>query len=166
MFFSLISGSNTLPICSQKDCYRWNTIITGDTVYGICYINFPSCCLGTKQLTFLLLQTLMVELRSEEQAVVQLRWYEAQVPVAHLCNPSYSGGRDQEDWGSKPTQANSLWDPILKNSSQKRGWRSSSRCGPWVQAPLPHTHTHTHTKQLFSNIIPMNVCYFFYFKTS
>jgi hypothetical protein len=23
-------------------------------------------------------------------------------PVAHACNPSYSGGRDQEDHGSKP----------------------------------------------------------------
>jgi hypothetical protein len=22
--------------------------------------------------------------------------------VAHACNPSYSGGRDQEDYGSKP----------------------------------------------------------------
>jgi hypothetical protein len=27
--------------------------------------------------------------------------------VAHACNPSYSGGRDQEDLGSKPAQANS-----------------------------------------------------------
>jgi hypothetical protein len=26
--------------------------------------------------------------------------------VAHTCNPSYSGGRDQEDLGSKPAQAN------------------------------------------------------------
>jgi hypothetical protein len=24
------------------------------------------------------------------------------VPVAHSCNPSYSGGRDQEDHSSKP----------------------------------------------------------------
>jgi hypothetical protein len=27
------------------------------------------------------------------------------VRVAHACNPSYSGGRDQEDHGSKPSQA-------------------------------------------------------------
>jgi hypothetical protein len=27
--------------------------------------------------------------------------------VAHGCNPSYSGGRDQEDHGSKPARANS-----------------------------------------------------------
>jgi hypothetical protein len=26
----------------------------------------------------------------------------SQVPVAHTCNPTYSGGRDQEDCGSKP----------------------------------------------------------------
>jgi hypothetical protein len=28
-------------------------------------------------------------------------------PVVHTCNPSYSGGRDQEDRNSKPTLANS-----------------------------------------------------------
>jgi hypothetical protein len=34
--------------------------------------------------------------------------------VAHTCNPSYSGGRDQEDHGSEPAWANSSKDPILK----------------------------------------------------
>jgi hypothetical protein len=29
------------------------------------------------------------------------------VPVAHACNPSYSGGRDQEDRGLNPAWANS-----------------------------------------------------------
>jgi hypothetical protein len=38
---------------------------------------------------------------------------------AHTCNPSYPGGRDQEDRGLKPGWANSLWDTILKNPSQK-----------------------------------------------
>jgi hypothetical protein len=28
-------------------------------------------------------------------------------PVTHACNPSYAGGRDQEDGGSKPARANS-----------------------------------------------------------
>jgi hypothetical protein len=41
--------------------------------------------------------------------------------VAHSCNPSYSGGSDQEDCSSKPTWANSLTDPISKNPSQKTG---------------------------------------------
>jgi hypothetical protein len=36
------------------------------------------------------------------------------VPVAHDCYPSYSGGRDQEDCGSKPAKGNSSCDPILK----------------------------------------------------
>jgi hypothetical protein len=31
----------------------------------------------------------------------------SQVPVAHTCNPSYSGSREQEDHGSKPAGANS-----------------------------------------------------------
>jgi hypothetical protein len=34
--------------------------------------------------------------------------------VAHTCNPSYSGGRDQEDLGSKSARANSVRDPISK----------------------------------------------------
>jgi hypothetical protein len=40
--------------------------------------------------------------------------------TAHTCNPSYSGGRDREDHGSKAAQANSSQDPILKNPSQKK----------------------------------------------
>jgi hypothetical protein len=41
--------------------------------------------------------------------------------VAHTCNPSYSGGRDQEDRGLKPAPANSSQDTISKTSSQKIG---------------------------------------------
>jgi hypothetical protein len=41
--------------------------------------------------------------------------------VAHACNPSYSGGRDQEDLGLRPVQANSLRDPMLKNTQHKKG---------------------------------------------
>jgi hypothetical protein len=40
--------------------------------------------------------------------------------VAHACNPSYSGGSDQEDCGSKPAWASSSQDPISKNPSQKK----------------------------------------------
>jgi hypothetical protein len=32
----------------------------------------------------------------------------SQAPKAHTYNPSYSGGRDQEDCGSKPAWENSL----------------------------------------------------------
>jgi hypothetical protein len=34
--------------------------------------------------------------------------------MAHTCNPSSSGGRDQEDRGLKLAQANSSQDPISK----------------------------------------------------
>jgi hypothetical protein len=41
--------------------------------------------------------------------------------VGHAYNSSYSGGRNQEDSGSKPAQANGLQDPVLKNPLQKSG---------------------------------------------
>jgi hypothetical protein len=44
----------------------------------------------------------------------------SQVPVAHAYNPSYSGGRDQEDLCSKPVWANSLRDLISKTPITKR----------------------------------------------
>jgi hypothetical protein len=41
--------------------------------------------------------------------------------VAHACNSSYSGGRDQEDYSSKPARANSSETPYLeKTPSQKK----------------------------------------------
>jgi hypothetical protein len=43
------------------------------------------------------------------------------VLVAHACNPSYSGGRDQKDCSSKPAQANSFQDPISKKPITKIG---------------------------------------------
>jgi hypothetical protein len=57
--------------------------------------------------------------------------------MAHAYNASYSGGRDQEDQGSKLAQANSLQDPIweiprwqLEGGSRKRAsyseiWRDA-----------------------------------------
>jgi hypothetical protein len=40
--------------------------------------------------------------------------------VAHACNASYSGDRDQGDRNSKPAWVNSLQDPISKKPPQKR----------------------------------------------
>jgi hypothetical protein len=42
--------------------------------------------------------------------------------VVHASNPSYSGGRDQEDCDLKPGWANTLQDPISKKSITKKGW--------------------------------------------
>jgi hypothetical protein len=41
--------------------------------------------------------------------------------VVHACNPSYSGGRDQEEFSSKPAWANCSRDPILKIFNTKQG---------------------------------------------
>jgi hypothetical protein len=43
----------------------------------------------------------------------------SRAPVVYACNPSSSGGRDQEDCNAKSAQGNSSQDPILKNPSQK-----------------------------------------------
>jgi hypothetical protein len=51
------------------------------------------------------------------------KWREAQEPMAHMCNLSYSGGRHLEDRGSKPARTDGLQDPISKNPSQKKGWQ-------------------------------------------
>jgi hypothetical protein len=56
-----------------------------------------------------------------------------QVLVAHACHPSYSGGRDQEDHGSKPAQVHSSQDLILKKPITKKGWWIGLRCKLWVQ---------------------------------
>jgi hypothetical protein len=40
----------------------------------------------------------------------------SQALVVHTCNPSYSGGRDQEDHGSKPAQGKYLVRPYLENT--------------------------------------------------
>jgi hypothetical protein len=48
---------------------------------------------------------------------VALGW----VLVAHAWNPSYSGGRDQEDCGSKPAWANSSMRPYFEKILHKKG---------------------------------------------
>jgi hypothetical protein len=42
-------------------------------------------------------------------------------PAAHTCNPRYSGGRDQEDHGSKPARANSSVRLYLEKTLHKKG---------------------------------------------
>jgi hypothetical protein len=46
---------------------------------------------------------------------------ESRVPVAPAYNPSYSGGRDQEDNSSKIAPVNSCRDPISKKPITKKG---------------------------------------------
>jgi hypothetical protein len=44
-----------------------------------------------------------------------------QALVAHACNPSYSGGRDQEECSLKPAWANSSVRPYLEKPFTKIG---------------------------------------------
>jgi hypothetical protein len=53
--------------------------------------------------------------------------------MAHACHTSYSGDRDQEDRGLKPTQTNSSRDPILKNPSQKQQQQQKTRLVEWLK---------------------------------
>jgi hypothetical protein len=52
------------------------------------------------------------------------------VLVIHACNPSYSGGRGQEDHDSKAAQANSSRDPTSKILLKKRAGGVGQGDGP------------------------------------
>jgi hypothetical protein len=49
-----------------------------------------------------------------------------QALVAHACNPSYSGSRDQEDCSLKLAWANSSGDPSSRTPSQKKKKKSGA----------------------------------------
>jgi hypothetical protein len=44
-----------------------------------------------------------------------------QAQVVYACIPSYSGGRDQKDQGSKPARTSSSRDPILRKMNTDKG---------------------------------------------
>jgi hypothetical protein len=46
----------------------------------------------------------------------------SQALVAHTCNPSFLGGRHQENHSSKPAQVNSLLDSISKKKKNHKKW--------------------------------------------
>jgi hypothetical protein len=64
----------------------------------------------------------VIRLQNTGSSILFLKIYISQAPVAHGCNPSYSGGRDQKDHGSKPAWANSSRDPISKIFKTKWEW--------------------------------------------
>jgi hypothetical protein len=50
---------------------------------------------------------MIIAVKSIRQDNCLLEERRGQAPVAHACNPSYAGGRGQEDCDLKPAQANS-----------------------------------------------------------
>jgi hypothetical protein len=48
--------------------------------------------------------------------------------VAHTCNPSYLGGRDQEDGSSQAALASSLGDPTSKIPKHRKGLAGAQVC--------------------------------------
>jgi hypothetical protein len=82
--------------------------------------------------------------------------------VAHTCNPSYL--EDPEDWGLRPVQANSFWDPVSKITTAKNGlemWlKQESTCfatiKSWVQTLVPPKNQ---TNQRSKKRLPQSCCY-------
>jgi hypothetical protein len=63
-------------------------------------------------------------------AKVKTKWLIARSSRPNACDPSYSGGRDQKDFSSKPAQANRPWHPISKHPSEKRAGGVAQGIGP------------------------------------
>jgi hypothetical protein len=61
--------------------------------------------------------------------------------VTHICNPTYSGGKSQEDRVSKPAQASSSRDPILKKTHHDK------RAGGVAQGEGPEFKPQYYNKQ-------------------
>jgi hypothetical protein len=73
-------------------------------------------------------------LPNSSQLLFYLKKKSAGHPLTHTCNPTYSGGRDQEDRSSKPTWASSSQDPISKKKkSQKRTCGVTQGVGPEIK---------------------------------
>jgi hypothetical protein len=93
-----------------------------------------------------------------------------QALVAHSYNPSFSEGRDQEDWGLKPAQANSFMRSYLeKNPSQKRACGMAQAVGPEFKSKYHKTtkkDAHLDAVCLFletSTILMTAVCFWILF---
>jgi hypothetical protein len=82
--------------------------------------------------------------------------------VAHTCNLSYSGSRDQEDHSWKPAEqivckTLSWKNPLHTHThTHTMGWWSGSRCMPWVQTPV--LLKKTTTKDWWEEWLVSHVC--------
>jgi hypothetical protein len=84
-------------------------------------------------------------------SLVSFKVYDhSHVLVAHAYNPGYSGGRDQENGGSKPAQANSSPEPISKKTKTKNK-KITKKAGGVTQMVQ---HLHSKCEALSANSIP------------
>jgi hypothetical protein len=67
-----------------------------------------------------------------------LKRKEGWVLVAHACNPSYLGDRDQEDGSLKPARGNSSRAPMWKIPNTKRAGGVAPGVGPEFKPQYPH----------------------------
>jgi hypothetical protein len=120
---------NLLLAVSGHPCPAWGTIgqwrLWLLEIYARLRLNWGMCFFPQFTLLRLYRYNVYINLQYKNKLT--------QAPVAHTCNPSYSGGRDQEDRGSKPAQENTSWDPIWKkpkHTHKKRADRVAQGVGP------------------------------------
>jgi hypothetical protein len=76
-------------------------------------------------------QALYAHMNNKRKMKKKKKVVKSWVLVAHTCNPSFSGGRDQEDRSSKPAPGKQFVRPYLKkNPSQKRTGGMAQGVGP------------------------------------
>jgi hypothetical protein len=88
--------------------------------------------------------------------------------MAHACDPSYSGGRDLEDWHSKPALGKEFARPYLeKNPTQKRAGGVAQGVSPEFK-PQYHIHKTNAVYEWYSrfllpflNIFYLDFCFLF-----
>jgi hypothetical protein len=100
--WSLLSYWICFFIWDQRDFSHWHHHLflksqPASTWLDVLLVNKRSCHLQEA----LPIMTYVLQLASFKTSKKQL----SQVPVAHACNPSYSGGRDQEDHSLNPACA-------------------------------------------------------------
>jgi hypothetical protein len=79
------------------------------------------------------------------------------VPVVHTCNPSYSGGREQEDLCSKPAGTNGSRDSFLKKNPLQKSAGGVAQCvGPEFK-PQNHKIKHKHLTYNSQKIVYMEI---------
>jgi hypothetical protein len=83
----------------------------------------------------------------------------------HACNPSYSGGRDQEDSGLKPAWANSSWDTTSRKKKQTQIRRKASRVAQGVGLEFKSQY-HKKRRILLPGLMWRNFSSYFFFTVS